>query len=73
MKTKLFATVCLALALAAAITLAQDKEPTTAAKPDPRIDKLIEQNDQILKNQETILKKLETIETGMTQLRRRSS
>ena len=73
MKTKLFATVCVALALATAIALAQDKDPAKTAKPDPRIDKVIEQNEQILKNQDAILKKLETIETGMTQLRRRSS
>jgi hypothetical protein len=73
MKTKLFATVCVALALAAAIAFAQDKEPARAAKPDPRIDKLIEQNEQILKNQQEILDRLGKIETGLTQVRRRGS
>jgi len=40
---------------------------------DPRIDKLIEQNEKILKNQEEILRQLADVKEGVLQLRRRSS
>ena len=40
---------------------------------DPRIDKVIQQNEQILKNQAEIMKTLEQLRTEITQLRRRSS
>jgi hypothetical protein len=48
----------------------------TQVKPTPsdsRIDKIIEQNDQILKNQELIMKDLSDLKEGILQLRRRSS
>jgi len=44
-----------------------------AAVPDPRIDKLLEQNAQILKNQDEILKDLADLKEGVLQARRRSS
>jgi hypothetical protein len=40
---------------------------------DPRIDKLIEQNEQILKNQEEIKKQLDGLKQDLLQLRRRAS
>jgi hypothetical protein len=40
---------------------------------DPRIDKLIQQNEQILKNQAEILKRLDKIDQDLLQLRRRVS
>lgn len=79
MKTKLLCVLALAGALAAgAIVTAQTTtkpQSSTAAKPagDPRIDKLLEQNEQILKNQQEILQRLDTINTGVQQMRRRSS
>lgn len=42
-------------------------------KPDPRIDKLLQQNEQILKNQEEIKQRLEKINQDLLQLRRRVS
>jgi len=69
MKTKLLVSLCVAAVLAVAIALAQDKEQT---KPDPRIDKLLEQNERILKNQTEILEKLLKIDQGLLQVRRRS-
>jgi uncharacterized membrane protein len=70
MKTKLLVSLCIAAAFAVVIALAQAQEPT---KPDPRIDKLLQQNEQILKNQSTILEKLEKIDQGLLQVRRRTS
>ncbi|MBM3859895.1 MAG: hypothetical protein FJ395_09625 [Verrucomicrobia bacterium] len=70
MKTKLLVSLCVATAFAVAIALAQDKEST---KPDPRIDKLLEQHQQILKNQTQILERLDKIEQGLLQVRRRTS
>ena len=43
------------------------------AAPDPRIDKLLDQNEQILKNQDQILKDLDDLKKGVLQLRYRSS
>lgn len=71
MKTKLFASICVAIALAVTYALAQEQSKPSI--PDPRIDKLIEQNEQILKNQTTILEKLDKLEQGMLQVRRRGS
>ena len=48
----------------------------TEVKPvalDPRVDKLIEQNEKILKNQDEILKQLGEVKEGVLQIRRRSS
>jgi len=73
MKTKLVVPVCVAVLLvAAAVTWAQSTK-SQAAPSDPRIDKVIEQNEKILKNQEDILKKLDELQGGISTLKRRSS
>ena len=65
--------VGIALALVAGtVVFAQSSKQTTGQATDPRIDKVIEQNEQILKNQQDILKKLEEIQTGIGILKRRS-
>jgi hypothetical protein len=61
-----------ALLIAGTWAVAQSQAPV-AVKPDPRIDRLLEQNDQIMKAQQDILKALTELKTDMTQLRRRSS
>ncbi len=72
MKTNFVVTLCVAGLLAAAVTWAQSaKNPATTS--DPRIDKVIEQNEKILKNQEDILKKLDELQGGISVLKRRSS
>jgi len=77
MKTNHIVSLC-AVALLAAAAMAWGQNAQTAAKPDPRIDKLLEQNEQILKNQAEmlknqaeILKQLEQVQTTVTQVRRR--
>lgn len=70
MKTKLLVSICVAVAFAVAIALAQENKSAT---PDPRIDKLLEQHEQILKNQATIMEKLEKIDQGLLQVRRRGT
>jgi len=72
MKTKLLISVCVAVALAVGIALAQEKEQTKPGT-DPRIGKLVEQNEQIIKTQQEILQRLEKIEQGLLQVRRRGS
>ena len=71
------AKVLTALALAAVLALGglmmthaqvQIKKDT-----DPRIDKVLEQQEQILKNQQEILKQLGELKSDLMQLRRRSS
>lgn len=54
------------------LVIAQTHE---ASRPtaDPRIDKLLEQNERILKNQEEIKQRLEKISQDLLQLRRRLS
>ena len=49
---------------------AQTAAPT---ERDPRLDKIIEQNELIIKNQEAIQKTLEELKRDMLQLRRRTS
>lgn len=66
--------VCVAAALAAStFVLAQAQGRSNAQHADPRIDRLIEQNEQILKTQQEILKSLEALRSDVLQLRRRSS
>jgi len=55
------------------IAQAQGETKSAAAAADPRIDKLLEQNDKILKNQDEILKQLADLKEGILQVRRRSS
>jgi len=51
------------------VQAADEAKPAT----DPRIDKLIEQNEKILANQDSILKQLAELKQDLLQLRRRSS
>lgn len=70
---KMTIALCVAALLAAGtFVLAQSQSPAKPP-PDPRIDKLIEQNEKILKNQEEILKQLDLLQTQLTQVRRRGS
>ena len=74
MNTKFAAIFTLAVGLVAGslfIAQAQTAEPKVPA--DPRIDKVIEQNEQILKNQADMMKSLEDLKKGVLQLRVRSS
>lgn len=74
MNSKVIATAILAVVIAAgSIVLAQ--QPSTPAKPvtDPRLDKIIEQNTQIIKSQQDIEKKMDELKEGLLQIRRRSS
>ena len=74
MNTKFVPIVTLAVGLVAgSLFVAQAQSETKPVPPDPRIDKLLEQNDQILKNQAEILKQLGDVKEGVLQLRRRSS
>ena len=70
MKTKLLAVIVLVAAAGIFFTrAAAETEPAT----DPRLDKVIEQNEQILKNQEEMKQKLNRLSQDLLQLRRRSS
>lgn len=76
MNNKLIVTLALAVGVVAGsffITQAQGETKTASAAVDPRIDKLIEQNNKILKNQDEILKQLGDLKEGVLQIRRRSS
>jgi len=76
MKTNLIGALVVAGALATGVLVTAQtatKSPSATTGSDPRISKLLEQNEQILKNQQEILQKLETISGGIQQLRRRSS
>jgi hypothetical protein len=76
MNTKLVVSIALAVGVIAGsffIAQAQDQTKATPASADPRIDKLIEQNDKILKNQDEILRQLGDLKEGVLQIRRRSS
>jgi len=61
--------------IAGSFFIAQVQGQTKAVAPssDPRIDKLIEQNQKILSNQDEILKQLADLKEGVLQIRRRSS
>ena len=73
MKTNFVVSLCLAGLLAvAAVVWAESSDQAPAAGKDPRIDKLIQQNEQILKNQDDILKKIDEIQGGMAILKRRT-
>ena len=73
MNRKSFIAIGIAIALAAGtVVLAQSNKPATQST-DSRIDKVIEQNEQILKNQDAIMKKLEELQTGINIVKRRTS
>jgi hypothetical protein len=59
--------------IAGSLFITQAQGENKPAASDPRIDKLIEQNEKILKNQDEILKQLGELKEGVVQLRRRSS
>jgi uncharacterized membrane protein YccC len=67
---KIAVILCIAAALAAATYVYAQ---TKSAPADPRLDKLLEQNEKVLKNQDDILKKLDELKEGVLQIRRRSS
>ena len=74
MNTRIVAIFTLAAGLiAGSYFVAQAQSESKSAASDPRIDKLIEQNEKILKNQDEILKQLGEVKEGVLQLRRRSS
>jgi uncharacterized protein YlxW (UPF0749 family) len=74
MNTKFAAIFALAVGLVAGSLFMAQAQTTVKPPPsDSRIDKVIEQNDQILKNQEQIIKELNDLKEGVLQLRRRSS
>jgi hypothetical protein len=74
MNTKFAAIFALAVGLVAgSLFMVQAQTPVKPPPPDPRIDKVIDQNDQILKNQDQIIKDLNDLKEGVLQLRRRSS
>ena len=73
MNKKTFSICCIAaLLVVGTFALAQTEKPVTPAN-DPRLDKVLEQNQKILEQQDQILKKLDDLNTGIAQLRRRSS
>ena len=69
---KIAFTLCIVAALAVA-TYVYAQSESKSAPADPRIDKLLEQNEKILKNQDDILKQLADLKEGVLQIRRRSS
>jgi uncharacterized membrane-anchored protein YhcB (DUF1043 family) len=74
MNMKLVAILALTAGLVVgSLFVAQAQNETKPAAKDVRIDKLLDQNDQILKNQTEILKRLDDLKEGVLQLRRRSS
>lgn len=70
MKKSLLAVIA-AIAVAGLCFVHAEDKPKPAT--DSRIDKLIEQNEQILKNQAELKEKLDKLSQDLLQLRRRSS
>jgi hypothetical protein len=81
MTTKFVAILALAAGLVAgSLLMVQAQTDTKPPPPDPRVQKLLDTNDQILKNQDQILKNqdqmmndIAEIKKGVFQLRVRSS
>jgi hypothetical protein len=72
MKKTTLVTLAVAAVLAAgSFVLAQSSANSSGG--DPRLDKIIEQNEKILKNQDEILKQLNIINENVFILKRRSS
>ena len=69
---KIAVALCIAAAIAGTFVVAQAQNPAKPP-PDPRIDKLLEQNEQILKNQDEIFKTLANMKESLLILKRRSS
>ena len=71
-KTRLV--LCLAaLFVAGGLYLAHAQTAPAPKDGDPRLDKIITQNEQILKNQDDLKKTLDSLRQDVLQLRRRSS
>lgn len=73
MKSRIVTLAVAALLVAGTFAIAQAPTQPKAPPPDPRIDKVIEQNVQILKNQDEILKSLSDMKESLLILKRRSS
>jgi uncharacterized protein YycO len=74
MNSKTLIALAIAVALAAGtLVWAQANKPTTGSSTDAQLQKLIEQNEQILQKQDEILKQLGEMKTDLNVLRRRSS
>ncbi|HTS20143.1 MAG TPA: hypothetical protein VMP11_21395 [Verrucomicrobiae bacterium] len=74
MNTKFVAILALAAGLVAgSLFMAQGQTQPKPPPTDSRIDKLIDQNEQILKNQDQMIKDLDDLKKGVLQLRVRSS
>ena len=71
MNKKTLVALCIAALVAGTFVLAQSTG--SAPSGDPRLDKILEQNEKIMKNQEEILKQLAQIKDWVDWLRRRSS
>jgi hypothetical protein len=73
MNTKYVAIFTLAAGLVAgSLFMAQAQSDVKPPAADPRVDKLLDQNEKILKNQEEILQDLADLKKGVLQLRVRS-
>ncbi len=74
MNSKTLTALGIALVLAAGtLVLAQANKPATGSSSDAHLQKIIEQNEQILQKQDEILKQLGEMKTDLTVLRRRTS
>jgi hypothetical protein len=74
MKSRIVMLAVAALLVAGTFAIAQaPTQPPKAPPPDPRIDKVIEQNELILKNQDEIMKSLADMKESLLILKRRSS
>jgi uncharacterized protein HemX len=73
MNAKVLTAVALAAVLALGGLVMTHAQVQVKKDADPRIDKVLEQQEQILKNQQDILKQLGELKEGLMQLRRRSS
>jgi hypothetical protein len=71
MNKKTLVALCIAALVAGTFVLAQSTG--SAPSGDPRLDKILEQNEKIMKSQEEILKQLAQIKDWVDWLRRRSS
>jgi hypothetical protein len=69
MKTKLFATIAVAAMLVGGGLAIAQMPGQSQPKPDPRVEKLLSQNEQILKNQDDIKSQLSDIKDALADLK----
>jgi len=69
MKTKLFATIAVAAMLVGGGLAIAQMPAQSPPKSDPRIQKLLDQNEEILKNQEDIKAQLSDIKDTLADLK----